>query len=159
MQASSSGNYIAEEAFKNSFVQQSPLNLQFKDYPAKNYNGKNQPLKLNRESRKYRTLFKEMVQQKPNFAGQYVMQTIGCGGGCSLALAYNAKTGKSAVLPNTFVDCYNKKDGFTANDILYQKNSVLIIAIGSRYGNQEECETVYYIIQDDQFKQISKSWR
>ncbi|MEG0487213.1 MAG: hypothetical protein RR231_10675 [Acinetobacter sp.] len=41
MQASSSGNYIAEEAFKNSFVQQSQNELKIKTTPEiEYYNGK-----------------------------------------------------------------------------------------------------------------------
>ncbi|MCH7336078.1 hypothetical protein [Acinetobacter sp. NIPH 2699] len=131
----------------------------FLDYPAKNYTGKNQPLKLNPQSQKYRTLFKEMSQQKPNFAGHYVMETVGCGGGCSFALAYNAKTGQSLILPDTFADCYSEQKGFTQNDILFQKDSRLVVAVGSRYGNQEICETVYYHVENDHFKPISKRLR
>ncbi|OUY08198.1 hypothetical protein [Acinetobacter populi] len=127
---------------------------QFQDYPAKTFVGKNQPLKLNAQSKKYRTLFTQMSQQKPNFAGQYVMETVGCGGGCSFALAFNAKTGQSFILPDTFADCYSVQKGFTQNDIFYQKDSHLVIAVGSRYGDQEKCETVYYLVENDQFKQI-----
>lgn len=65
----------------------------FHDYSAQTYTGKNHPLKLTSESRKYRTLFKQMSQQQPSFAGHYVMETVGCGGGCSFVLAYNVKTG------------------------------------------------------------------
>lgn len=131
----------------------------FQDYPAKNYAGENYPLKLNPYSQKYRTLFKEMSEQKPNFAGHYVMDTVGCGGGCSFALAYNAKTGQSFVLPDTFADCYSEQKGFTPNDIFYQKDSRLVMAVGSRYGNQDVCETVYYQVDNDHFKQISKQLR
>lgn len=134
-------------------------NPTFQDYPAQIYTGKNQPLKLNSQSRKYRTLFKQMSQQHPNFAGHYVMETVGCGGGCSFALAYNAKTGQSFVLPNTFADCYSKEKGFTQNDIFYQKDSRLVMAVGSRYGDQAQCETVYYLVEKNQFKEISKQSR
>ena len=133
--------------------------LTFHDYPAQTYTGKNHPLKLTSESRKYRTLFKQMSQQQPNFAGHYVMETVGCGGGCSFALAYNAKSGQSFVLPNTFADCYSKEKGFTQNDIFYQKDSRLVMAIGSRYGDQARCETVYYLVENDNFKQIQKQSR
>ena len=131
----------------------------FQDYPAQTYTGKNQPLKLTLQSKKYRTLFKQMSQQPPNYAGHYVMETVGCGGGCSFALAYNAKTGQSFVLPNTFADCYSKEKGFTQNDIFYQKDSRLVMAIGSRYGDQEKCETVYYLVENNHFKEIFKQLR
>ena len=68
-------------------------NPTFQEYPAPAYVGKNQPLKLTSQSKKYRTLFKQMSQQQPSFAGHYVMETVGCGGGCSFVLAYNVKTG------------------------------------------------------------------
>ena len=128
----------------------------FQDYPAQTYIGKNQPLKLTAQSRKYRTLFKQMSQQSPNLAGQYVMETVGCGGGCSFALAYNAKTGRSFILPHTFADCYSKEKGFTQNDIFFQKDSRLIMAVGSRSGDQEKCENVYYLVENNYFKEISK---
>ncbi|MDQ1210157.1 hypothetical protein QE380_003080 [Acinetobacter baylyi] len=130
--------------------------LTFHDYPAQTYTGKNHPLKLTSESRKYRTLFKQMSQQQPNFAWHYIMETVGCGGGCSFALAYNAKTGQGFVLPNTFADCYSTEKGFKQNDISYQKDSRLVMAVGSRYGDQTQCETVYYLVENDHFKEISK---
>lgn len=134
-------------------------NPTFQDYPAQIYTGKNQRLKLTSQSRKYQTLFKQMSQQKPSFAGHYVVETLGCGGGCSFALAYNAKSGQSFVLPNTFADCYSKEKGFTQNDIFYQKDSRLVMAIGSRYGDQEKCETVYYLVENNHFKEIFKQLR
>jgi hypothetical protein len=128
----------------------------FQDYPISAYAGKNQTLKLTVQSRKYRTLFKQMSQQQPNFAGHHVMETVGCGGGCSFALAYNAKTGRSFILPHTFADCYSKEKGFTQNDIFFQKDSRLIMAVGSRSGDQEKCEKVYYLVENNYFKEISK---
>ena len=131
----------------------------FHDYSAQTYTGKNHPLKLTSESRKYRTLFKQMSQQQPSFAGHYVMETVGCGGGCSFALAYNLKTGQSFILPHTFADCYSEQKGFTQNDIFFQKDSRLVMAIGSRYGDQEKCETVYYLVENNHFKEIFKQLR
>ncbi len=131
----------------------------FQDYPAQTYTGKNQPLKLTLQSKKYRTLFKQMSQQQPNFAGHYVMETVGCGGGCSFALAYDAKTGQSFVLSDTFADCYSEQKGFTQNDIFFQKDSRLVMAVGSRYGDHAQCETVYYLVEKNQFKEISKQSR
>ena len=128
----------------------------FHDYSAQTYTGKNHPLKLTSESRKYRTLFKQMSQQQPSFAGHYVMETVGCGGGCSFALAYNLKTGQSFILPHTFADCYSEQKGFTQNDIFFQKDSRLVMAVGSRHGDQAQCETVYYLVENNHFKEISR---
>lgn len=129
----------------------------FQDYPAQSYTGKNQPLKQTAQSRKYRTLFKQISQQSPNLAGQYVMEIVGCGGGCSFALAYNVQTGQGFLLPDNYADCYSEQKGFKQNDIFFQKDSRLVIAVGSRYGNQEKCETVYYLVEQNRFKQILKT--
>lgn len=140
----------------------SPLHAQsltFQDYPVQVYTGKNQPLKLTSQSQKYRTLFKQMSQQSPNFAGHYVLELVGCGGGCSFALAYNTKTGQGSVLPDTFADCYSKEKGYTQNDIFFQKDSRLLIAVGSRHGDQKKCETVYYLIENNHFNEISNHLR
>ncbi|MCM1958299.1 hypothetical protein NCZ17_02805 [Acinetobacter modestus] len=126
----------------------------FQDYPAQTYTGKNQRLKLTLQSKKYRTLFKQMSQQPPNFAGHYVMEAVGCGGGCSFAIAYNVKTGQSFVLPDTFADCYSTEKGFKQNDIFYQKDSRLVMAVGSRYEDQEKCEKVYYLVENNSFNEI-----
>lgn len=131
-------------------------NTTFHDYPAPAYVGKNQPLKLTSQSQKYRTLFKQMSQKQPNFAGHYVMEIVGCGGGCSFAITYNVKTGQSFVLPNTFADCYSKEKGFKQNDIFYQKDSRLVMAVGSRHGDQAQCEMVYYLVENNHFKEISR---
>ncbi len=131
----------------------------FHDYRVQTHIGKNHQLKLTSQSRKYRTLFKQLSQQQPNFAGHYVMEIVGCGGGCSFAIAYNAKTGQSFIFPHTFADCYSEQKGFTQNDIFFQKDSRLVMAVGSRYGDQEKCETVYYLVENDNFKEISKQLR
>lgn len=128
----------------------------FDNYPAQNYHGKNQALKLNVKTQKFKTLFKEMSKQKPNFAGQYVLQEVGCGGGCSFALVYNAKTGQSLILPETFAECYSEAKGFTANEIVYKNNSRLLLAIGSRHGEQSKCEKVYYLVKNDHFQVIDQ---
>ena len=127
----------------------------FEAYPAVSYNSKNHALKLTQQSRIYRTLLAQLSQQKINFAGHYVVEVVGCGGGCSYALAYNAKTGQGFVLPDFFSDCYSEKNGFKQNDIYFQENSRLMIAEGSRYGNPEQCETVYYLVENNQFKAIN----
>ena len=81
---------------------------------------------------------------------------VGCGGGCSFALAYNAKTGQSFVLADSFADCFSEQKGYVQNDIVYHKDSRLVIATGNRYGDPEKYETVYYLVENDHFKQISK---
>ena len=83
------------------------------------------------------------------------MEIVGCGGGCSFAITYNAKTGQSFILPDNFADCYSEEKGFKQNDIFFQKDSRLIMAVGSRH-DQKKCETVYYLVENDHFKEISR---
>ena len=54
---------------------------------------------------------------------------------------------------------YSEQKGFKQNDIFYQKDSRLVMAIGSRYGDQAQCETVYYLVENNHFKQIQKQAR
>ena len=130
--------------------------LTFQMYSAPRYTEKNKPLLLNAQTQKYQTLLKQMSVKPPNFAGHYVLDTVGCGGGCSFALAYNAKTGQSFVLADSFADCFSEQKGYVQNDIVYHKDSRLVIVTGNRYGDPEKCETVYYLVENDHFKQISK---
>lgn len=130
----------------------------FKNYPATLFQGVKQPLKLDQKSQRYRTLFKNLTQQPMNAAGHYVAKTFGCGGGCSSLAIYNAKSGRGFLLPTYFSDCYSKQHGVVMNDIVFEKDSRLLIATGSRNGKIEQCEKVYYLLDGDTIKEIQQHW-
>lgn len=126
----------------------------FQDYPAPVYTGENHTVVLNKETKLYKTLMTELSQQPVNFAGHYGIETYGCGGGCVAGLLYDAKTGATAYLPDSFKDCYTEQFGFSPRQIKFQRDSRLLIGTGSRTGDHEQCELVYYLIEDGQFKEL-----
>ena len=130
----------------------------FDKYPVKAEKVKPKILVLDQQSRKYRTLLTEMSSKPFNFSNHFVAETYGCGGGCSGLLVFNAKTGRGLLMKEQFSDCYTQKHGFTQNDIFFEKNSRLIVAVGTRTGEQYQCEQVHYVIEKDQFKQIKQKW-
>lgn len=127
-------------------------------YPIKLWQGIKQPLKLDQRSQSYRTLFKNMTQQPINAAGHYIAETFGCGGGCTSLAIYNAKTGRGFLLPDDFSDCYSQKHGPVMSDIVFEKNSRLLIATGRRGTDIAKCEQVYYVLEGDLVKEIKQQW-
>lgn len=130
----------------------------FQDYPAPVYTGENHTVVLNNKTKLYKTLMTELSQQPVNFAGHYGIELYGCGGGCVAGLLYDAQTGTTAYLPDAFRDCYSEQFGFSPRQIKYKLDSRLLIGTGTRTGNQQQCELVYYLIENGQFKEL-KSYR
>lgn len=74
----------------------------FADYTAQaKYTGKRPKLKLSNEfSRMFRTRLRDDLREQPiNFAGHYVLVTIGCGNGCLYGGFVDAETGRATELP------------------------------------------------------------
>lgn len=76
----------------------SPSHLpQFENYPASEpFKGTIAPVDINSypEARRYRTRLREGVKAGPNFAGHYVIVTIGCGTSCQNQWIVDANNGK-----------------------------------------------------------------
>jgi hypothetical protein len=131
----------------------------FNDYPVQVFKGKNAPLKLNSNTSNFKTRFRALANSKPNYAGHYVVDFFGCGGGCISGMAYNVKTGATQFLPfDTLSGCYTD-DGYIDQSIDYQVNSKLFIAYGSDGSADGKCLVKYYVEQNGQLKLIkSKKW-
>ena len=126
----------------------------FSDYPAKAYTGKNAPLVLNKMTSNFKTRFRALANEKPNYAGQYVVDFFGCGGGCISGMVYNVKTGATQFLPfDTLAGCYTD-DGYIDQSIDYHVNSKLFIAYGSDGSVGGKCSVKYYLEQNGKFKLI-----
>ena len=65
----------------------------FEQYPAKRYQGKNAAVKLNADTRSFRTRFRDLSHEKANFAGHYAVGYAGCGTGCVLGMMVDVKNG------------------------------------------------------------------
>lgn len=124
----------------------------FQDYPVSSvYHGKNAPVEP-----KYARLtfpetkldFKKAAQEKPNFAGHYVLVEDDCGSSCTGIEAIDAKTGKVYELGPTLD---NADPDVDPPYILYRLRSKLIILKGARDSNEHDYGTHYYLFQRNKF--------
>src|SRR4029453_14494804 len=89
---------------------------QFAAYPAPlAHPGKNaEPDLSTQEARSFRTRLREAAKERPNFAGQYILTTWGCGTSCVMGAVIDAQSGRVTFLPAT-VCCLSMAvdDGFS----------------------------------------------
>jgi hypothetical protein len=128
---------------------------QFKDFPVKSeYAGKNAPVIITADGRMYRTRLREAAQEKPNFAGHYILAAWGCGAGCLMGAVIDANTGKVHWLPHT-ICCWNeieRDDGFSP--IVFRLNSRLIVFTGLRNERDGDQGAHFYEFDETEFKFI-----
>ena len=148
------------------------------DYPAKIQTIKSPPLKLNKDEKIFRTRYKWLYKEKPNFAGHYGLAIVGCGTSCTFILAVDHATGKpwnisirggeELYLCETYsheddsdyeyLDPNGKVvnlDELEAYKYEFRANSRLLIATGNTeyYGT---CSRFYYLENNGEFKLIQK---
>lgn len=100
----------------------------------------------------FRTRLKEGLDKGPNFAGKYVVVTIGCGSPCQENWVINSETGK-------IIGIINSSFG-----VSYRLNSRMLIrhlprqeTIDYEQANSATFGTIdYYLIVDDQLQEILK---
>ena len=78
------------------------------------------------QDKQYRTELATAFRQPVNFAGRYVLSTIGCGASCILAAAIDTKTGTVTWLPNS-ICCWPPA---VVEPLDFQRGSELLIAHG-----------------------------
>lgn len=108
----------------------------FEDYPAKLYTGPVAPVRWQADSRArmYRTVLKNAAkEQRPNFAGHFIVAQWGCGSSCIMNKIIDARTGKvfhpAGVESNVVINI----DGalFDEGDMLrFRADSRLFVLIG-----------------------------
>ena len=112
-------------------------NLRFNQFKASaKYTGKNHALVMNEFGRQFRTRLNRAIQnQKPSFAGHYLVTGWGCGSsGCNTGAVINAKTGVATPFPVSIASVFPIKPEFEKEDgqeHIYQLNSRLMIFAGS----------------------------
>ena len=111
----------------------------FEDYRvAERFEGKAAgPVLRTRTDRQFRTRLREAAQEKVNFAGNYVLATWGCGGGCVMGAAIDGQTGRVYWLPFT-ICCWPVE---VEKPLDFRPDSRLIVFTGSR---NEKGQGVYY---------------
>lgn len=114
---------------------------QFRDYPAvRTHYGPSAPIKLAKEDMMFRTRLRAAAKKHPNFAGNFVLETWGCGTTCLMGAAINLATGRVVQIP--FSICCAKTGDPRFNPIEFRPNSRLIIFAGLR--NEEESMGAHY---------------
>lgn len=130
---------------------------QFRDYPAGEvYTGPNAPLRLTRGDRTFRTRLREAAQEKPNFAGRYILTTWGCGTSCIMGALIDAKTGRVHWLPGT-ICCWNlieTDDNF--EPIVARLDSRLIVLTGLINEEGETPSAHFYKFENGKFTLLRK---
>ena len=82
----------------------------FRDYPVRRfYRGRVAPVVLDADSRAFRTRLREAARGRPNFAGRYIVTAWGCGTGCEVGAAIDAKTGRVHWFPHQAYTDYDAR--------------------------------------------------
>ncbi len=126
----------------------------FKDYPVDGiYKGKNAPLILTKNDRTFRTRLKEAAQEKPNFAGHYILTTWGCGAECRMGAAIDAKTGRVYWLPHT-ICCWGAEVDDKFKPVEFHLESRLIVFSGLRNEKEDDNGAHFYKFENGRFIHI-----
>ena len=129
---------------------------QFKDFPATEvYQGKNSPVKLaTSEARRFRTRLTEAAEQKPNFAGHYILTKWGCGSGCVQPAVIDAENGSVFMVPFTVTTVEEE----VIDQVQFRTDSRLLIVNGSR-NDQPENGSFYYLWDGKQLELIHRVFK
>jgi len=100
----------------------------FSDYPATDaLQGHNAPLVFSSaKDRQFRTFLKENAGKTPNFAGHYILATMGCGTQCAQGVVIDASTGMVYWLPET-INPIDMNDTSDDSLIKFRPESKLVI--------------------------------
>ncbi|MES2129166.1 MAG: hypothetical protein V4463_18010 [Pseudomonadota bacterium] len=83
---------------------------------------------LSKQDKEFQTALADAASRSANFAGHYVLTTIGCGASCVLVAAIDATSGRVAWLPFNLC-CW---DPALTAPVLFRLDSDLIIVHGQR---------------------------
>jgi len=133
----------------------------FEDYPVEVFAGKNAKPALNSspESRLFRTRLKEWSASKPNFAGNFILATWGCGTSCTQIAIINAKTGQIYHPRNASANiAVNVHESLLAGGdlwhssgaIWYRADSKLLVLIGMPNEDEKRRGISYFVWRKNQ---------
>ena len=115
----------------------------FKNFPVSFiFNGVTAPVRLTEPTTKsYRTRITNAAAREPvNFAGKYILETIGCGTSCLLVAAIEADTGNVYWAPFLSICCWHGE----GSKVEYRRDSTLIIFRGLRSELEGDYGVHYY---------------
>ena len=124
----------------------------FKDYSVSEmYKGKTASLVLNRDDLPFKTRLRSAARnQKPNFAGHYILTSWGCGAECLMGAVIDAKTGKVYRLSFS-ICCWGADVDDKFNPIEFRRDSSLIVFSGLRNEKQDDDGTHFYQFENGRF--------
>ena len=123
----------------------------FEDFPVKEQiSGPTAPLALTRKDTEFRTQLRDAAREKPNFAGHYVLTYWGCGAGCVMGAAIDARTGRVAWLPST-ICCWPVE---VEDPLAFRHDSTLVAMTGLRNEKEGDQGTHYYRIEGLRFVHV-----
>jgi hypothetical protein len=127
----------------------------FKDYPAgKMYKGATAPLVLTHNDLAYKTRLKWAAKnQKPNFAGHYILISWGCGAECVEGAVIDAKTGKVYWWKFT-ICCWGTSVDEKFKPIEFRADSRLLVFSGARNEKDGDAGVHFYQIENGRFVHI-----
>lgn len=125
---------------------------QFREYAVSEaYKGKTAQLVLRRDDRMFRTRLLDAARnQKPNFAGHYILTTWGCGTSCLMGAVIDAKTGRVHWW-NFSVCCWSFDVDEKFQPIEVRLNSKLIVFSGARNEKEGDVGTHFYKFESGRF--------
>jgi hypothetical protein len=127
----------------------------FEDYAVRGtYAGPSHaPVIATRDEREFRTRLREGAEEKPNFAGHYVVALWGCGSGCVMGGVIDAKTGKVTMIPFTLC-CWDVEQPDDFEPVVFRVDSSLIVFDGARDENEADKGKHYYAFEGGRFKEL-----
>lgn len=129
----------------------------FADYKVREiYRGRNARVVLTKDDWAFRTRLREAARNRPNFAGRYILTAWGCGAGCQIGAAIDAKTGRVYWFPHAATFDYDTDD---YEPIKFRRDSRLLIIFGARDFDDDadidkDFGTHYYVFERGRFKQV-----
>ena len=127
----------------------------FKDYPAGEiYKGPTAPLVLKRDDLTFKSRLRWAAKnQKPNFAGHYLLTTWGCGAECVMGAVIDVKTGK-VYWWGFSTCCWGSDTDDKFNPIEFRLDSRLIVFSGLRNEKEGDDGAHFYRFDDGRFVHI-----
>lgn len=98
------------------------------------------------ESRRYASQLRYAARGSANFAGHYIFASWGCGAGCVMGGAIDARNGSVAMLPFTVSDWPLD----VTEPLSFKRDSCLLVIQGSR--NEQGHGTYYYKFEGNRFE-------
>ena len=114
-------------------------------------------LKSNPIANRYRTILREQMTEKPNFAGHYRLAYWGCGASCAMFAVINLKSGKVITVKEfgTVVGTHLHADDFlpgTMSDswgFRYKNDSSLLVILGTPDEDEPRAGAYYFVLRGE----------